>query len=122
MEIGKEFSLSQKEISNLNLGTLLHDIGKLSIGDSILLKEEPLTSEEYGLIKNHPQAGFNIVMDNELLRDASKVILYHHERFDGNGYPNGIKGEEIPLLARICNVLMHSMPCQQDALIKKVFH
>lgn len=104
MEIGKEFSLSQKEISNLNLGTLLHDIGKLSIGDSILLKEEPLTSEEYGLIKNHPQAGFNIVMDNELLRDASKVILYHHERFDGNGYPNGIKGEEIPLLARICNV------------------
>ncbi|WP_378954794.1 diguanylate cyclase [Pelosinus sp. sgz500959] len=104
MVVGKELGLSPKELSNLNLGTLLHDIGKLSIGDSILLKEAALTPEEYRLMQNHPQAGFNIVMDNELLNDASKVILYHHERFDGKGYPNGIKGDEIPLLARICSV------------------
>jgi|GEM_PF-2739798 len=104
MEVGKHSDLSPKELSNLNLGTLLHDIGKLSIGDSILLKDRSLTSEEYHLMQNHPQAGFNIVMDNELLSDASKVILYHHERFDGTGYPNGIKGEDIPLLARICSV------------------
>lgn len=104
MEIGTKLGLSGKELSNLNLGTLLHDIGKLAIGDSILLKKEPLTPEEYLLMQSHAQAGFNIVLENELLSEAGKVILYHHEYFDGTGYPNGIKGEEIPLLARICSV------------------
>lgn len=104
MEIGKKLGVSLKELSNLNIGTLLHDIGKLSIGDSILLKGGPLTCGEYALMKNHPQVGFAIVRDNKLLSHASKVILYHHEHFDGTGYPNGMKGTEIPLLARICSL------------------
>lgn len=104
MEIAKKMGLSLKELSNLNIGTLLHDIGKLSVGDSILLKTQALTEEEYELMKNHPKVGFSIVSDNKLLNDASKVILYHHERFDGKGYPNQLKGTEIPLLARICSL------------------
>ena len=104
LEIGKELELSAEELLNLNLGTLLHDIGKLSIGDSVLLKEQPLTPEEYCLIQKHPQAGYDMVKDNECLSKATKAILYHHERFDGKGYPHGLAGADIPLLARICSV------------------
>lgn len=101
--LAKEMNLNAEFQQNLYIAGLLHDIGKIGIPDSILIKPETLTISEYIEIKKHPQLGMDLlkhapVMRNQLIRDA---ILYHHERFDGNGYPSGLKGEEIPLAARI---------------------
>lgn len=104
MALGQEMGLSEKDMEVLNWGTLLHDIGKLGISDQILLKPGPLTSEEYEVIKQHPQLGYEILKDIDYLKEAAKVALYHQEKYDGSGYPFGLKGEEIPLLARICAV------------------
>jgi diguanylate cyclase (GGDEF)-like protein len=104
MELAKAVNLSQPEMVTLNLGTLMHDIGKLSLGDSILLKKEPLTSAEYELIKHHPQVGYDLIKDDPILQRAAEIVLLHHERFDGTGYPLGLAGKEIPLLARICTI------------------
>ena len=103
-QIGFQLGLSKNDLADLELGTLLHDIGKLSIGDTVLLKPGPLTDEEYQLIKNHPQIGFDMVKDNPQFQVIAEVILHHHERFDGKGYPAGLQGTDIPLLARICSV------------------
>ncbi|GAV24562.1 HDIG domain-containing protein [Carboxydothermus islandicus] len=102
--IGKKLGLSEQELKILNWGTLLHDIGKLGIGDQILLKPGPLTSEEYEIIKKHPKYAYDILHDIDYLREAVQIALYHHEKYDGTGYPYGLKGDEIPLLARICSV------------------
>lgn len=104
MKIGGALELSQEDLFQLNWGTLLHDIGKLVVNDAILLKPSALTEEEYGIIKKHPRTGFAILEDADYLREAAKIALHHHERFDGQGYPCGLAGEEIPLLARICSV------------------
>lgn len=104
MVLGREMGLLKKELEVLNWGTLLHDIGKLGISEQILLKPGPLTSEEYEIIKKHPLIGYEMLKDIEYLRDAAKIVLYHQEKYDGSGYPFGLKGEEIPLSARICAV------------------
>ena len=104
LEIGREMKLSENELLYLHWGTLLHDIGKLAISDDILLKEGNLTAEEYEKIKQHPTIGYQILQGAEYLREAARIALYHQERFDGKGYPNGLKGDGIPLLARICSV------------------
>ena len=84
---------------------LLHDIGKISIPATILNKPGPLTYEEFnGTMKMHSELGANIVKDVPFLQVLSELIRYHHEDFDGGGYPKGIKGEEIPLGARILRV------------------
>jgi len=80
---------------------LLHDIGKLGIPDRILLKESPLTEEEWKIMKTHPELGASLLGHFESYREISGVILAHQEHFDGSGYPRGLKGEEIPLFARI---------------------
>lgn len=82
-------------------GALLHDIGKIGIPDSILRKPGALTNEEREIIKEHPFLGYEMVEEFQFLQKASRVILYHHESYDGQGYPYGLKGEEIPLEARI---------------------
>lgn len=102
--LGKKIGLSSQELATLNLGTLLHDIGKLTLPDNLLLKKDPLTDEEFQLIRFHPQAGYQLVQDNACIDDAAHIILYHHERYDGHGYPFGLTGKDIPLLARICSV------------------
>ena len=104
MAIGKKMELPENELLQLNWGTLLHDIGKLGIGDAILLKREGLNKKEYENIKNHPQVGYDLVKDNEYLTSASRIVLCHHEKWDGSGYPNGLQGNQIHLLARICSV------------------
>ena len=104
MMIGKEIDLPIADRLTLNLGTLLHDIGKLTIGDTILIKPGALTHEEYELMKNHPRIGSELVRDNPGLHKASDIIFMHHEWFDGTGYPQGLAGKKIPLLARICAV------------------
>jgi putative nucleotidyltransferase with HDIG domain len=82
-------------------GALLHDIGKIGIPDSILRKPGALTNKEREVIKEHPFLGYEMVEEFQFLQKASRVILYHHESYDGQGYPYGLKGEEIPLEARI---------------------
>jgi len=104
MAIGTKMRLSRDDLANLNWGTLLHDIGKLAIKDAILLKDSSLTTEEYEVIKQHPQIGYHILKDTQYLVKAAEVALYHQERYDGTGYPFNLQGENIPILARICTV------------------
>ena len=84
----------------------MHDIGKIGIPDNILLTPEKLTDEEFDVIKTHPFIGANILTgsDHTLIEMAEKIALTHHEKWDGTGYPRGLKGEEIPLVGRICAV------------------
>lgn len=104
MEIGKEMGLSAQEMLDLNWGSLLHDIGKLSIPDDILLKKGALNDLEYAAIQRHPEIGFEILNEAAYLRQAAQVALQHQERYDGGGYPGRLQGEAISLLARICTV------------------
>jgi len=102
--IGKKLNLTKKDINTLKLGGLFHDIGKIGVPDSILLKDTKLTDEEYSEIKNHPSIGAHILSNATIFKDALPIVKHHHERFDGNGYPGKLKGEDIPYLARIASI------------------
>jgi len=104
LKIGKEIGLSQEMLNNLERGAMLHDIGKIGISDSILRKKSKLTSEEYEMIKMHPKIGAEIIRAIHFLKDVVPIVLHHHERWNGKGYPSGLKGKEIPLLARIVGI------------------
>ncbi len=104
MSIARKNGCSQEEISKLDISGNLHDIGKIGIPDSILLKQGKLTDDEYEVIKKHPVIGSNIIGHLGMWTDEQDIIRHHHERFDGTGYPDGLKGEEIPFLARILSV------------------
>ena len=104
MSIGKEMGCPDEELDLLGFSGHLHDIGKIGIPDSILLKPGPLTKQEFEAIKKHPVIGANIVGHLGLLTGEQKIILHHHERWDGKGYPDGLKGESIPFLSRILAV------------------
>lgn len=99
--IAERLGLSQHQKENLILGGLLHDIGKIAIPDSILYKPEPLTEEEWEEMKKHPAIGYRMVQRVKMLKDCSPVILHHHERWDGTGYPMGLGGDAIPIEAQI---------------------
>jgi len=99
--LARSMGISEPELSIIAKGALLHDIGKIGVSDNILLKPGKLTREEWQEMKKHPQIGYEILCDIKFLRGASEFILAHHERFDGTGYPNGTKGKDIPLSARI---------------------
>ena len=88
-------------LDNIRKGSLLHDIGKIAIPDSILKKPGQLTSDEWAKIKLHPTLGFGLIKEMKILAEVGHIILYHHEKYDGSGYPRGLKGEEIPLESRI---------------------
>jgi len=105
-EIAAEMGFSRKNQVNLYIGGLLHDLGKIGVPESILRKQSGLTRPEYDLIKEHPQLGYDMVKHISKFRKNGilDMILYHHERYDGAGYPRGLKGEEIPLAARIMAV------------------
>ncbi|RKO67985.1 HD domain-containing phosphohydrolase [Desulfofundulus salinus] len=104
IKIAKELGLSAKQMDELELLAVLHDIGKVAIKESILLKPGPLTEEEWAEMKKHPEIGYRITQSTPELASIAEYILCHHERWDGRGYPRGIKGEEIPLLSRILAV------------------
>jgi len=103
-EIAKRLGLGSAVIEGLKHASLIHDIGKIGIDESILRKQGSLTVEEYEVMKKHPEIGVRIVSAVPFLEEAIPVILYHHERYDGMGYPNGLKGKDIPLSARIVAV------------------
>src|SRR6478672_10557836 len=104
LAVGRELGLSQAELDLLGHAALFHDIGKLAIPDAILLKPASLTAEEWELMQRHADEGARIIDRLGFLNDAVPAIRHHHERFDGTGYPDGLKGEEIPLGARIIHV------------------
>ena len=104
LAIGRELGLSQAELDLLGHAALFHDIGKLAIPDAILLKPASLTGEEWALMQRHADEGARIIDRLGFLQDAVPAIRHHHERFDGTGYPDRLKGEEIPLGARIIHV------------------
>jgi len=99
--LGQELGLSQDELKSLRRGALLHDIGKIGISDTILHKAGPLSPEEWEIMKQHPDIGVKIVENIPFLHDTLLIIRYHQERWDGSGYPVGLKGKDIPLVARI---------------------
>jgi HD-GYP domain-containing protein (c-di-GMP phosphodiesterase class II) len=102
--IGREVSLPEEQMDALTNGALLHDVGKIGIPDRILQKSVSLTEEEYAEIKQHPVLGVGILTPVKELAPALPVVKHHHERFDGKGYPDGLLGEDIPLIARIVSV------------------
>jgi len=102
--IGKKLELSDDDIKTLEIGGLFHDIGKIGIPDSILLKEAKLTDDEYSQIKNHPSIGAHILCNAAIFQNIIPIVKHHHEKFDGTGYPGRLKGNDIPYLARIAAV------------------
>jgi len=99
--LAEHLSLSEQSIQALVKGAFLHDIGKIGIRDHILLKPKELTSEEFAIMKTHVDQGVKIVDDIPWLQDSKDVIRFHHERYDGSGYPLGLVGEQIPIVARV---------------------
>ena len=97
-------SFSPEEIEVLEYAGILHDIGKIGVADSILNKTESLTAEEWAVMRRHPLIGANMLREIPFLEKARKLILHHHERYDGSGYPHGLRGEDIPIGARILAV------------------
>jgi HD-GYP domain-containing protein (c-di-GMP phosphodiesterase class II) len=104
LRIGNEISLPDEQLDALASGALLHDVGKIGIPDHILQKSGRLTEDEYADIKRHPILGVSILTPATELASALPVVKHHHERFDGKGYPDGLRGEDIPLIARIVSV------------------
>ena len=102
--IGEKLGLTSQDINTLRIGGLFHDIGKIGVPDSILLKDSKLTDDEYSEIKNHPAIGAHILSNATIFKDVIPIVKHHHERYDGNGYPGKLKGEDIPYLARIAAV------------------
>ena len=102
--IGKHLGLSSDDIHLLRVGGLFHDIGKIGVPDSILLKTSKLTDDEYSEIKNHPKIGAQILSNATIFEKAIPIVKHHHERYDGFGYPEKLSGENIPYLARIAAV------------------
>lgn len=104
MYIGRVIGLDKRQLKLLFLAALLHDIGKIGISERILHKNGPLTEKEFQIIRKHSLIGANILNSMDSLSELVPVVLHHHERFDGNGYPAGLAGENIPLLSRIITV------------------
>ena len=102
--LGKKFNLNDEELVEIRRGSLLHDIGKIGIPDNILLKPGPLSEEEWKIMKTHPQIAYRLLSPIRYLKNSLDIPHYHHEKWDGSGYPYGLKEKEIPLAARIFSI------------------
>jgi HD-GYP domain-containing protein (c-di-GMP phosphodiesterase class II) len=102
--IGQYLELSREDTENLSYGSLMHDIGKIGVSDTILLKKDKLTAAEWKIMEKHALIGAEFIQDIPGLKGASEIIAGHHELWNGSGYPNGLSGRMIPLLARIVTV------------------
>lgn len=104
MRLGQALDMNQRDLEILRQGAILHDIGKIGIPDGILLKAGPLTDHEWDLMRKHPEIAYRILDSIDELKPASEIVLSHHERFQGGGYPRGLKGSRILLGARIFSI------------------
>ena len=119
--LGTKLGLSEDDLETLKIGGLFHDIGKIGVPDSILLKTDKLTDDEYSEIKNHPSIGSHILSNATIFKNIIPIVKHHHERYDGKGYPSKLEGENIPYLARIAAIAdsfdaMTSKRTYRDAL------
>jgi len=105
MRVGQELGLEESQLQNLEVAGLLHDIGKVGIPDAILRKPGKLDEEEYALMKKHPEYGWAVLRMLPGFDRAALDVLHHHERFDGKGYPAGLRETEIPIVSRIVSVI-----------------
>jgi len=105
LHVGGELGLDERALGDLEVAALLHDIGKIGIPDAILQKPSRLSENEYELMKKHPEYGWAVLRNVPGMERASLMILHHHESYDGNGYPAGLRGEEIPIGSRIVSVI-----------------
>ncbi len=105
LKLAEAFGFEGDDLLHIRHGALLHDMGKLGIPDDILQKPAKLTDEEWAVMRKHPQFAYDMLYPIEYLRAALEIPLCHHEKWDGNGYPRGLKGEEIPLVARLFAVV-----------------
>ncbi len=103
-DMGHALGLTEGDTEELKTIGLLHDIGKIAIEENILNKREELTEDEWQEIKRHPEIGYRILNTVNDMLEIAEYVLYHHERWDGKGYPKGLKGEEIPLQSRIITI------------------
>jgi putative nucleotidyltransferase with HDIG domain len=103
--LGKDMGLSEFELKRLRLLALLHDIGKIGTPDNILFKPDKLTKEEWEIMKKHSEDGYKMAKNIPQLVPIARDTLHHHERWDGTGYPKGLKGEKIPILSRIISIV-----------------
>jgi HD-GYP domain-containing protein (c-di-GMP phosphodiesterase class II) len=101
MTIAKELGIRDEELAHIHQGALLHDIGKMGVPDSILLKPGKLNEEEWEVMKKHPVFSYQMLSPINHLKPALDIPYCHHEKWDGSGYPRGLKGEDIPIAARI---------------------
>jgi HD-GYP domain-containing protein (c-di-GMP phosphodiesterase class II) len=104
VELGRELGLPADDLSDVYLAGLLHDVGKIGVSDSLLSKREPLTTQEAGQLEQHVTIGYDLLAELAPIRHLLPGVLYHHERWDGRGFPDGLAGEAIPRLARILAV------------------
>ena len=102
--LGKALGVDEKEVQALHRGGYLHDVGKVGVPDAVLLKPGPLTPAEFALMKKHPDIGDSLCAPLQSLRSVRPIIRCHHERLDGSGYPQGLRGDEVPLLAQIVGI------------------
>jgi len=107
VKLAKEMGLNDEEIQIISRGALLHDIGKIGIPNAILLKQDALTEDEQKIMNQHPTFGYEMLKEISYLQPAAAAVYSHHERWDGKGYPQSLKGEKIPLSARIVAVANH---------------
>jgi len=105
IQIASEMGIHGEALTNIRRGALLHDIGKMGIPDAILHKKGRLNEEEMAVIRNHPKFAYDMLKEIDYLRVALEIPFYHHEKWDGTGYPCGLKGEEIPIAARIFSIV-----------------
>jgi len=125
-KLGEKIGLPINQVDELSLAAVLHDIGKVTISDSILLKTGKLTKKEWDILKRHPEIGYKIASSSHQLMPIAECILYHHEWWDGSGYPRGLKGNNIPLLSRIIaivdayDVMINGRPHKDPMTYKEV--
>ena len=105
LKLARAAGISEKELIHLRRGALLHDIGKMGVPDSILLKPDKLTDEEWVIMRKHPTFAFELITPIAYLRQALNIPYCHHEKWDGSGYPRGLKGEQIPLAVRLFSIV-----------------
>jgi putative nucleotidyltransferase with HDIG domain len=105
VQLGRHFGLSEEELVQVRRGALLHDIGKMGVPDGILLKPGPLTDEEWVIMRKHTTFAYEMLSPIHYLHAAIDIPYCHHEKWDGKGYPRGLRGEQIPLAARIFAVV-----------------
>lgn len=124
--LSQKLNINGLELEQIHIAAHLHDIGKIGVPDYILNKVERLTPDEWEQIKQHPVIGYNILSNSTELKEVATIVLYHHERWDGKGYPNGLKNEEIPLGSRIIGIcdaidaMISSRPYREALTMKQI--